>query len=117
MGFGLRNRTLSSNMAGVVVPVAESSSSRRINIIISGIYRCEADVCFRIKIDTPLRKLINAYCELKNLHYDSSTIYFIYNRTHIKPENTSQELGIEDGSEIHVMMIQTGGGYGRSHKM
>ncbi|MCL7051048.1 hypothetical protein MKW94_022774 [Papaver nudicaule] len=110
MGFGLRNRTLPSNMAGVVVP--ESSSSRRDNITVES--NCDPhDVHFSIKRDCPLRKLINAYIELKNLH--GFTIEFVY--ADIKPERTSEELGIEDGNVIYAVLSMIGGGYGRSHKM
>ncbi|RZC57233.1 hypothetical protein C5167_004532 [Papaver somniferum] len=94
MGFGLRNRTsLPTNMSGVVIP---EGSSSHISITVKSI--CAGDeVFFRMKRNSPLSKLINAYCELKRIQIVPSpfnTICFVYDGAQIKPEDTPNQLGM-----------------------
>ncbi|KAI3873447.1 hypothetical protein MKW98_008099 [Papaver atlanticum] len=111
MGFGLRNRTcLPTNMSGVVV--AEGSSSH-VHITVKS--NCVGDeVFFRMKRNSLLSKLINAYCELKGIQIVPSTfntIRFVYDGTRIKPEDTPNQLGMENGAEIDCIVELIGGGY------
>ncbi|KAI3949562.1 hypothetical protein MKW92_000927 [Papaver armeniacum] len=109
-------------MSGVVVPgddkkpVAEGSSSH-VNIMVKSM--CNgSDVYFRTKRNTPLRKLMNAYCEItKFVPNISGEIYFLYDGKRIKPEDTPHQeffflltyfiyfpifLGLKDEDHIDV---------------
>ncbi|MCL7044532.1 hypothetical protein MKW94_025728 [Papaver nudicaule] len=105
MGFALRKPEDDRK------PVAESSC-RRINITVVGLNGSK--VSFSIKRNTPLDRLMDAYCEAKNMDFTifprCQRIRFAYGktRTYIKPEHTSEELGIVDGDEIFAYIRQFG---------
>lgn len=65
------------------------------------------EVFFRIKKTTPLRKLMDVYCD--RLGQPRGTIRFIYEGERITNEDTAQSLGIEDNEVIDAMIQQTGG--------
>eukprot|EP00252_Welwitschia_mirabilis_P022646 TRINITY_DN6193_c0_g1_i1.p1 TRINITY_DN6193_c0_g1~~TRINITY_DN6193_c0_g1_i1.p1 ORF type:complete len:105 (+),score=19.26 TRINITY_DN6193_c0_g1_i1:128-442(+) len=66
------------------------------------------EVFFRIKRNTQLRKLMNAYCERQSV--DSNAIAFLFDGRRLRGEQTPEELEMEDGDEIDAMLHQTGGG-------
>ncbi|KAF5198668.1 Small ubiquitin-related modifier [Thalictrum thalictroides] len=65
------------------------------------------EVFFRIKRNTQLKKLMNAYCERQSV--DPSTIVFLFDGRRLKETQTPDELEMEDGDEIDAMLHQTGG--------
>ncbi|XP_019196387.1 PREDICTED: small ubiquitin-related modifier 1-like [Ipomoea nil] len=65
------------------------------------------EVFFRIKRSTPLRKLMNAYCDRQSV--DSNSIAFLFDGRRLRGEQTPDELEMEDGDEIDAMLHQTGG--------
>ncbi|CAM8900821.1 hypothetical protein QQ045_010161 [Rhodiola kirilowii] len=65
------------------------------------------EVFFRIKRNTQLKKLMNAYCDRQSVEMNS--IAFLFDGRRLRPEQTPDELEMEDGDEIDAMLHQTGG--------
>ena len=85
-------------------PVADSGG--HINLKVKG--QDGNEVFFRIKRSTQLRKLMNAYCDRQSV--DINSIAFLFDGRRLRPEQTPDELEMEDGDEIDAMLHQTGGG-------
>jgi len=66
-----------------------------------------SEVFFKIKKHTPLRKLVDAYCQRQG--QSTSAIRFLYDGRRIQPDQTPKDLGMEDGDIIDAMLQQTGG--------
>merc|ERR1712093_350439 len=66
-----------------------------------------SEVQFKIKKTTPLRKLMDAYCN--RLGMQSSQVRFMVDGERIAPDDTADKLGLEDEDLINVAMEQTGG--------
>jgi small ubiquitin-related modifier len=64
---------------------------------------------FKIKSDTPLKKLMEKYSERIGVS-DVNNLNFLYDGTRISATNTPQLLGMSSGDEIEVAAIQIGGG-------
>ncbi|XP_008477124.1 small ubiquitin-related modifier 3 [Diaphorina citri] len=64
-------------------------------------------VQFKIKKGTPLRKLMNAYCERCNL--SMSTVRFRFDGQAINEQDTPSTLEMEEGDTIEIYQQQTGG--------
>ncbi|KAL5700055.1 Small ubiquitin-related modifier 2 [Ranunculus cassubicifolius] len=62
---------------------------------------------FRIKKSTQLKKLMNAYCDRQSV--DPNTIVFLFDGRRLKPDQTPDELEMDEGDEIDAMLHQTGG--------
>ncbi|CAI9784126.1 unnamed protein product [Fraxinus pennsylvanica] len=65
------------------------------------------EVYYKIKRGVQLRKLMNAYCVRQSLQLD--TTVFLFDGRLLRPEQTPNELKLEDGDEIDAMLHQTGG--------
>jgi hypothetical protein len=65
------------------------------------------EVYFKIKRQTPLRKLIDAYCQRQSKSPDS--IRFLYDGQRIQPEATPEDLEMENNDIIDAVLQQTGG--------
>ncbi|KAI3787132.1 hypothetical protein L1987_41365 [Smallanthus sonchifolius] len=66
------------------------------------------EVFFRIKRNTQLKKLMNAYCDRQSVEMNS--IAFLFDGRRLRAEQTPIELEMEEGDEIDAMLHQTGGG-------
>ena len=64
-------------------------------------------VQFKIKKNTPLRKLMNAYCDRCKLA--PNTIRFMFDGGRIDETDTPKSLAMEDDDTIEVFTQQTGG--------
>ncbi|XP_048334082.1 small ubiquitin-related modifier 2 [Ziziphus jujuba] len=64
---------------------------------------------FRIRRDSPLLRLMRAYCEKKQFEF--RYIRFFYDGQYIRPNQTPDSLGLEDGAEIDALTPQSGGGW------
>ncbi|CAO1942300.1 unnamed protein product [Urochloa humidicola] len=68
-----------------------------------------AEVFFRIKSNVRLRRLMDMYCGKHSL--DPKAVKFLGpDGRHIRPEQTPDEVGLEDGDAIDVWLDQQGGG-------
>jgi small ubiquitin-related modifier len=64
-------------------------------------------VQFKIKQNTPLRKLMNAYCDRAKLV--QNTVRFTFDGSRINDNDTPKTMDMEDNDTIEVFMQQTGG--------
>lgn len=64
-------------------------------------------VYFKIKKNTPLRKLMGAYCERAGLK--TANVRFRFDGQPMSESDTPTQLGMEDGDSIDVFQQQTGG--------
>merc|ERR1712190_163162 len=83
---------------------ASGSAQEHLNIKVK---QDDSEIIFKIKKTTPLKKLMNAYCSRQNL--DQGQMVFLYDGERISPENTPEQLGMEDNDEIDAMIHQIGG--------
>lgn len=67
------------------------------------------EVVFKLKANTPLRKLMDAYCSREGLPNEG--VRFLYDGDRINRDQTPAELSMEDGDEIDALVEQTGGSY------
>lgn len=66
------------------------------------------EVFFRLKRTTPLRKLMEAYCQRQTV--SANTVRFLYDGVRVQPEDTPKSLDMEENDAIDVVMQQIGGG-------
>ncbi|XP_021641532.1 small ubiquitin-related modifier 2-like isoform X2 [Hevea brasiliensis] len=64
--------------------------------------------CYKIKMDTPISKLLRCFCEYKQLEYDN--VVFLIKGKRFKDKKTPAELNLKDGVQIEAFMHQNGGG-------
>ncbi|KAI8138533.1 ubiquitin-related domain-containing protein [Fennellomyces sp. T-0311] len=83
----------------------EPGASEHINIKVVG--GDNNEVFFKIKQTTPLRKLMDAYCERQGKSLDS--VRFLYDGHRVLATDTPQRLDMDDGDTIDVMVEQIGG--------
>lgn len=67
-------------------------------------------VHFKAKVTTPFRKLMTAYCERQSV--TSESVVFLFEGERLRGEQTPQEVGMEDGDSIDVVIHQVGGAGG-----
>ena len=65
---------------------------------------------FKIKPNTPFRKLIHAYCDRQKLV--AANMRFVFDGERVQEADTPGALEMEDGDTIEVFSHQTGGGRG-----
>ncbi|KAJ1675437.1 SUMO protein smt3 [Spiromyces aspiralis] len=65
------------------------------------------EICFKIKRSTRLEKLMNAYLERTNRAKGS--IRFIFDGQRINPNDTPEDLEMEENDAIDAMVEQLGG--------
>eukprot|EP01121_Diplochlamys_sp_Union-15-3_P000506 TRINITY_DN10443_c0_g5_i1.p1 TRINITY_DN10443_c0_g5~~TRINITY_DN10443_c0_g5_i1.p1 ORF type:complete len:114 (-),score=29.78 TRINITY_DN10443_c0_g5_i1:97-399(-) len=66
-----------------------------------------AEVLFKIKSTTQLKKLMEAYCSRQGI--DPNSIRFLWEGQRLREEQTPKELGMEDNDVIDAVLMQTGG--------
>mmetsp|Transcript_2463 Transcript_2463/g.7807 ORF Transcript_2463/g.7807 Transcript_2463/m.7807 type:complete len:103 (+) Transcript_2463:49-357(+) len=66
------------------------------------------EVHFRIRRTTPLRKLMNSYCERQGI--DMKSVRFMVDGTFVEDEDTPESLELDDGDIVDTVLQQTGGG-------
>jgi len=66
-----------------------------------------SEVTFKIKRTTPLRKLMEAYCQRHSLNINA--VRFLYDGDRITPDATPDLLKMEDGDLIDIAVQQIGG--------
>ncbi|ORZ27135.1 ubiquitin-related domain-containing protein [Lobosporangium transversale] len=81
------------------------TSPEHINLKVVG--QDQSEVFFKIKRSTALKKLMDAYCDRQGKALNS--VRFLYDGERIQPTNTPNELEMEDGDSIDVMVEQVGG--------
>ncbi|CAI6347108.1 unnamed protein product [Macrosiphum euphorbiae] len=85
--------------------VDKGDAPEHINLKVLG--QDNAVVQFKIKKHTPLKKLMNAYCERTGLAM--ATVRFRFDGQAISEADTPSSLEMEEGDTIEVYQQQTGG--------
>lgn len=85
----------------------ESKKSDKINIRVMNADGSE--LCFKIRDDAKMGKLMDAYCRNRGVMLNS--LRFTFDGHRIDPNSTSKQLDISDGDVIDVLFEQTGGNY------
>ena len=71
------------------------------------------EIFFKIKKVTPLKKLMEKYCERMGLS-NLNNVRFLFDGERIVPSNTPAQLNMQNGDEIDVYVEQHGGNNLRS---
>ena len=66
------------------------------------------EIHFKIKRNTPMKKMMQRYCERNGLS-STHNVEFLYEGEQIYPSNTPDELGLNENDEISVVVKQIGG--------
>jgi len=66
-----------------------------------------AAVFFKCKADTKLEKLMRAFCQRQGVAIES--VRFLFDGNRIRENQTPNELDMEDGDSIDVVVAQVGG--------
>jgi len=65
------------------------------------------EVFFKCKADTKLEKLMRAFCQRQGVAIES--VRFLFDGNRIRENQTPNELDMEDGDSIDVVVAQVGG--------
>lgn len=87
--------------------VKPEGSSEHINLKVTG--QDNSVVHFKIKKNTPLRKLMSAYCDRTGVKM--GVMRFRFDGNPINETDTPLQLEMEDGDSIDVFQQQTGGAF------
>ncbi|KAG7194730.1 SUMO protein smt3 [Scheffersomyces spartinae] len=87
-------------------PKEQKETQAHINLKVSD---GSAEIFFKIKRATPMKKLMEAFCKRQGKPMD--TLRFLVDGTRISPENTPDDLQLEDGDVIEAHREQIGGSY------
>ena len=82
----------------------EEKSDTHINLKVSD---GTAEIFFRIKKTTPMKRLMEAFCNRQGKTMES--LRFLMDGTRVEPDNTPGELDLEDGDVIEAHREQVGG--------
>jgi len=85
-------------------PKEEKPDNTHINLKVSD---GTAEIFFKIKRSTPMRRLMEAFCKRQGKNIES--LRFLIDGTRVSPDNTPDELELEDGDTIEAHREQTGG--------
>ncbi|KAK7201867.1 small ubiquitin protein [Novymonas esmeraldas] len=85
--------------------VAAAASAQQISLKV--VNADGAEMFFKIKRGTQLKKLIDAYCKKQGISRGS--VRFLFDGAPIDESKTPEDLGMEDDDVIDAMVEQTGG--------
>ncbi|CCE87073.1 Piso0_005610 [Millerozyma farinosa CBS 7064] len=85
-------------------PKEEKTDNTHINLKVSD---GSAEIFFKIKRTTPMRRLMEAFCKRQGKSMD--TLRFLIDGARVGPDNTPEELDLEDGDVIEAHREQVGG--------
>eukprot|EP01115_Flamella_aegyptia_P014861 TRINITY_DN8744_c0_g3_i1.p1 TRINITY_DN8744_c0_g3~~TRINITY_DN8744_c0_g3_i1.p1 ORF type:complete len:101 (+),score=28.95 TRINITY_DN8744_c0_g3_i1:23-304(+) len=88
-------------------PPAEQKPNISDHINLRVVSQNGTEVYFKIKKNTALRKLMDAYCDRQAQARNS--VRFLYDGQRMQPEQTPKELDMEDNDIIDAVLAQTGG--------
>lgn len=82
----------------------EEKPDTHINIKVSD---GSAEIFFKIKRSTPMKRLMEAFCKRQGKSIDS--LRFLVDGARVLPDNTPDDLDLEDGDVIEAHREQVGG--------
>ncbi|KAF7935187.1 uncharacterized protein EAE97_008094 [Botrytis byssoidea] len=68
------------------------------------------EITFKIKRAKPMLKIMEAYCQHKEIG-DSQSVRFLYDGTRVKKEDTADSLEMDVEARLDVFLEQQGGGH------
>lgn len=80
------------------------------NILLKVVDQDSNEVYFKMKKRTPLRKMMDSYCKTKAI--SQSSVRFVYDGKRVQPDQSPEDLGMQDDDVIDVLLEQTGGNLG-----
>lgn len=86
---------------------AEQAGSAAPQISLKVVNADGAEMTFRIKTTTQLKKLFDAYCKRQSINRQS--VRFLFDGTPVDENKSPEDLGMEDEDVIDAMVEQTGG--------
>ena len=86
---------------------AEAAAASAQQISLKVVNADGAEMFFKIKRGTQLKKLIDAYCKKQGISRGS--VRFLFDGAPIDESKTPEDLGMEDDDVIDAMVEQTGG--------
>lgn len=86
------------------LPKEEKQDENRINLKVSD---GSAEIFFKIKRTTPMRRLMEAFCKRQGKSMD--TLRFLIDGARVGLDNTPDDLDLEDGDVIEAHREQVGG--------
>lgn len=101
----IRNNDEGNSNMTAQPPSPEDKKSDHLNIRVSG--HGQSEIFFKIKKTTQLKKLMEAYCE--RLGKQPGSLRFLFDGQRISPNDTPQQLGLQNEDCIEVMVEQFGG--------
>lgn len=85
-------------------PKEEKPDNTHINLKVSD---GTAEIFFKIKKTTPMKRLMEAFCKRQGKSMES--LRFLIDGTRVSPDNTPEDLDLEDGDVIEAHREQVGG--------
>lgn len=82
----------------------EEKSDTHINLKVSD---GTAEIFFKIKRTTPMKRLMEAFCKRQGKAMES--LRFLIDGARVTPDNTPEDLELEDGDVIEAHREQVGG--------
>lgn len=93
---------------GAAPPVkSEANAAAQQQVSLKVVNADGAEMFFRIRRGTQLKKLIDAYCKKQGISRGS--VRFLFDGSPIDESKTPEDLGMEDDDVIDAMVEQTGG--------
>ncbi|KZT30198.1 ubiquitin-like protein [Neolentinus lepideus HHB14362 ss-1] len=87
-------------------PPSTSASPKKPALQIQLIFQNNV-IPFRVRPNTPARKFLDT--ALNMWHLDRGSVRFVYNGKRVREEDTPEQLGMENGDEVDVLIEQFGG--------
>ena len=87
---------------------APAADMKQTHITIQAMSQDGNSLQFKVRMATPLQKVIDAYCA--RLSVAENSVRFLYDGNRVKGENTPEIMEMEDGDILDVVLHQSGGG-------
>jgi len=99
----------SSTASSVDVKGTFNEAAQKDRVNIRTLAQDGTEVSFAIRSNTPMGKLMAAYCQKNGV--SPQQVRFMFNGMRVQPDQTAKELEMENDDIIDVMVEQTGGGF------
>jgi small ubiquitin-related modifier len=90
-----------------IEPVATDTESEHISLRV--VSQDGGEVLFKIKKQTPMRRLMEAYCQ--RMAVPVNGVRFLFDGNRVQPDNTPKSLDMADKDIIDVVLQQVGGSF------
>ncbi|HKB54624.1 MAG TPA: hypothetical protein VKD22_11535 [Ramlibacter sp.] len=77
------------------------------SLVLKVVGQAGGEVQFRMKCGSPLKKLMDSYCQRQSI--SCASVRFLWNGQRVSPEDTPSGLGMQDRDILDAILAQTGG--------